>query len=130
MSAPGELARFGAVGLLTNAALYLLYLALTWSGVGHKLAMSVAYCAGVVQGFILNRAWTFRARGAERTASARYSAAYLAGYLLNLGLLYLLVDRAGLPHQAVQAALVLLIAPLLFLAQKFWVFRAPAAPRA
>jgi putative flippase GtrA len=126
MSAPGELVRFGAVGLLSNAALYLFYLAATGLGLGHKLAMTAAWCVGVLQGFFLNRAWTFRSRAATPAALGRYWTAYLAGYALNLGLLFALVDRAGLPHQAVQGALIVLIAPLLFLAQKFWVFRAPA----
>jgi putative flippase GtrA len=128
VSVPGELARFGAVGLLANVALYLLYLAGTGLGLGHKLAMTLAWCIGTLQGFVLNRNWTFRSRAPARAALARYWTAYLAAYALNLGLLILLVDRAGWPHQAVQGVLIVVIALLLYLAQKFWVFREPTAP--
>jgi len=128
VSAPRELVRFGVVGLLANAALYLLYLAGTGLGLGHKLAMTLAYCIGTLQGFVLNRNWTFRSRAPARAALARYWAAYLAAYGLNLGLLALFVDGAGLPHQAVQGVLIVVIALLLYLAQKLWVFREPTAP--
>jgi putative flippase GtrA len=128
VSAPGELARFGAVGVLSNVLLYFLYLAATALGTGHKSAMTLAYCIGVVQSFYLNRSWTFRHEGLARTALARYWAAYLAAYGLNLVLLLVLVDMAGLQHQLVQAVLTAVIAMLMFLTQKFWVFRIPSAP--
>jgi putative flippase GtrA len=127
VSAPGELARFGVVGVLSNALLYVLYLAATALGMGPKSAMTLLYCVGVAQTFVLNRQWTFGGRGDMRKALPRYGAAYAAGYALNFVLLMALVDAAGLPHQAVQAALIALIALLMFLAQKFWVFRAPQA---
>lgn len=123
MSAPGQLVRFGAVGLLSNVVLYLLYLGATALGVGHKTAMSVLYCVGVVQTFFLNRAWTFGHRGRAGAPLVRYWAVYGAGYLVNLALLYALVDLAGLAHQLVQAALIVLIAALTFALQKYWVFR-------
>jgi putative flippase GtrA len=126
VSAPGELARFGAVGVLSNALLYVLYLAATGLGMGHKSAMTLLYCVGVLQTFFLNRQWTFRRGGTARAAFIRYWVVYLSAYALNLALLFLLVDTAGLPHQAVQGLLIVAIAALMFLAQKFWVFRQAA----
>jgi putative flippase GtrA len=123
LSTPAQLARFGTVGLLSNLMLYLLYLGATALGVGHKTAMSVLYCISVLQSFFLNRAWTFGHRGAAGAPLARYWALYAAGYLVNLGLLYALVDVAGFAHQLVQAALIVLIAALTFTLQKYWVFR-------
>jgi putative flippase GtrA len=123
VSAPGELARFGVVGVASNLVLYLLYLAATALGIGHKTAMTALYCLGVLQSFAFSRAWTFRHRGHAGGSLARYSAVYGAGYLLNLALLYALVDLAGIAHQPVQAALIALIALLTFLLQKYWVFR-------
>jgi putative flippase GtrA len=124
VSAQAQLLRFGAVGLASNALLYLLYLGMTSLGIGHKLAMTLAYCLGVAQTFLLNRRWTFAHGGPAGVPFARYVATYVAGYLLNLGALLVLVDAAGYPHQVVQGVLIVLIAVLTFLAQKFWVFRA------
>ena len=123
MSTPAQLLRFGAVGLLSNVVLYLLYLGATALGVGHKTAMSSLYCLGVLQTFALNRGWTFGHRGRAGAPLTRYWAVYGAGYLLNLALLYALVDLAGFAHQLVQAALIVLIAALTFALQKYWVFR-------
>jgi len=123
LSTPAQFARFGTVGLLSNLTVYLLYLGATALGVGHKTAMSVLYCLAVMQSFFLNRAWTFRHRGAAGAPLARYWALYAAGYLVNLGLLYALVDVAGFAHQLVQAVLIVLIAALTFTLQKYWVFR-------
>lgn len=122
MTAPGELLRFGVVGVVSNVLLYFLYLALTAAGAGHKAAMTGVYCLGVLQTYAANRRWTFGRPGGHG-AVARYWAVYGACYLLNVGLLVLLVDVAGLAHQPVQACLIVLVALLTFLMQKHWVFR-------
>ena len=53
----------------------------------------------------------------------RYCTVYGLGYLLNLAVLYFLVDLHGYPHQSVQAAMIITLAVLLFISQKYWVFR-------
>jgi putative flippase GtrA len=126
---PSQLIRFGIVGVLSNLALYAVYLALTRWGADPKVAMSIAYATGTVQAFALNRSWTFGYRGAMAGPFARYVAAYATGYLANLIILVALVNGAGLHHAAVQAGAVLAVAALLFLLQKHWVFRGrPAQP--
>lgn len=119
-----QVLRFGLVGLATNAVGFAIYLGLTQLGVPPMLAMSVVYGAGVLQGFWANRRWTFRFQGAGWPALARYCAAYAIGYLINLGSLYVLVERLGHPHAFVQAAMVFVVAALLFVLQRYWVFRA------
>jgi putative flippase GtrA len=115
--------RYALVGLLSNAALYLLYLLLTGWGLEPKLAMSLLYCVGIVQTFFANRNWSFRSQAAGRASFIRYLLAYLVGYGVNLLGLMLLVDRFGLPHRWVQALMVVVVAMLLFMLQRFWVFR-------
>ncbi len=121
-----QAARFGTVGLLSNALLYLLYLRLTSIGTGPKVAMSVLFLSGTLLTFVLNRRWTFSHSGDARRALVRYVSAYGTAYLLNLAALWVFVDLMGLPHQLVQASAVLTLAGLLFLAQRFWVFRSTA----
>ena len=61
---------------------------------------------------------------AHRLASfARYVATYGFGYLLNLAVLWITVDQMGLPHEVVQGIMILSLAVILFVLQKFWVFR-------
>lgn len=119
----GQFIRFGVVGVISNGALYLLYLGMTHVGVGHKLAATIAYAIGVLQTFVFNRSWSFRDRGPTGPALARYVTSYLLGYLLNMAVLILAVDYANLPHQWVQGIMILVLAIFLFSLQKLWVFR-------
>ena len=117
-----QLFRYGLVGLTSNAFGFLLYLVLTYAGMGHKTAMSLLYGVGVLQTFYFNRRWTFGHNGPNSTAFARYVVTYAVGYLVNLVVLIMLVDRWGYPHQWVQAAMIFILAAFLFAAQRYWVF--------
>lgn len=115
--------RFIIVGLTSNLVLYLFYLTLTTLGLGHKTSMTLLYVIGTLQTFIFNKRWTFEHDGATRTALIRYIVAYAFGYLLNLFVLLVLVDRLGLPHQWVQGLMIFTLATMLFLLQRYWIFR-------
>lgn len=117
-----QFVRYAIVGVASNAAVYFLYLVVTWFGVAPKAAMTSLYLLGVLQTFVANKSWSFRFDGAARPALVRYATAYTLGYAINLLALILLVDQFGLPHQLVQGAMILVVAVLLFLAQRYWVF--------
>lgn len=114
--------RFTIVGLASNLVLYLLYLALTAVGLGHKTAMTILYLTGTLQTFIFNKRWTFSHQGNIQKSLLRYLAAYGVCYILNFALLYTLVDKLGWSHALVQGLAIVIIAVLLFLIQKYWVF--------
>lgn len=122
----GQAWRYAAVGLASNLALYAAYLLLTYWGLASKLAMTLLYGVAVIQTFVFNRRWSFGSAGAARLQFRRYCVTYAAGYGLNLSGLFLLTDILGWGHQLAQGILILVIAVLLFLLQKFWVFRDPA----
>jgi putative flippase GtrA len=114
--------RYALIGLVSNGAIYVIYLFITRIGMGAKLAMSLLYCVGVLQTFFFNRKWSFRFGGAATPAFIRYLAAYAGGYFFNLLALILLVDRAGFPHQLIQGVMIFVVAVVLFVAQRYWVF--------
>lgn len=122
-----QLLRYAVVGLLTNAAGYLVYLALTWLWLEPKAAVSVLYPIGVLMGYFGHARYSFAYEGTFGRGLARYLAAHAAGYALNVSLLYVFSDRLGYPHEAVQAAAIFLVAGVLFLLFRFFVF--PHAPR-
>lgn len=119
----GQLVRYGVVGLVSNGIGYLLYLGITATGVGPKLAMTILYVIGVMQSFLFNKGWSFRYSGKIGPSFLRYCTAYAIGYFVNLVILLVAVDYIGWPHQIVQGVAVLLLALLLFALQKYWVFR-------
>ena len=122
----GSLVRFAVVGVVSNVALYVAYVGVTFMGVGPKLAMTLCFVAGVLFSFVLNRNWSFKSASPTGGALLRYAITYLLGYLLNLAGLLLFVDGWGFPHEIVQACLIAVVAVLMFVAQRAWVFRARA----
>ena len=117
-----QLLRYALVGLGSNVILYLAYLLLTGFGLGYKTAMTLLYGVGVLQTFLFNRQWTFGHQGHIHSAFVRYIIVYLLGYLLNFSALYIFVDVLGLLHQLVQGVMIILVAVILFILQRFWVF--------
>ncbi len=122
MRARKQLFRYAVVGIASNVGVYLLYLLATSLGLEPKVAMTLLFGIGVLQTFLFNRKWTFGHQGAHGLVFVRYCLSYGTGYLVNLLALILLVDLAGIPHQLVQGFMILVVAALLFLAQKYWVF--------
>ncbi|MEZ5739282.1 MAG: GtrA family protein [Burkholderiaceae bacterium] len=118
-----HLVRYAIVGLLSNAVGYLAYLALTTLGLSPQRAMSLLYAIVATVGFFGHRRLTFADDGRLLGTGARYVIAHLGGYLLNLALLSVLVDRLGLAHQAVQAGAILVVAIYLFIVSRQFVFR-------
>jgi len=119
-----QVVRYIIVGVASNTIGYLLYLALTQLGVGHKTAMSCLYFIGVGVNFYLNRSWTFRTTQSVRAGLARLLLAIALGYLLNLVWLYAFVDLAGWPHELVQLAAIVVISVYFFMINKHYVHAA------
>jgi len=112
------------VGLASNVVLYLLYLLLTTAGLGHKTAMTLLFTVGTLQTFLFNKRWSFAHHGLLQACFIKYVVAYGAAYFFNLAALFVFVDCFSLPHQFVQGTMILIIALMLFTAQRYWVFRA------
>jgi putative flippase GtrA len=124
--AASELLRFGLVGVALNVSLYLAYLGLMRFGLDYRAAMSVTYVVGVVAGYALHGRYTFKVHN-DAGAFTRYVLAYAAGYVLNLAGLSALVGMAAVSREASQAVMIVVVAGVLFLLQKTWVYRASAS---
>ena len=121
---PRQLLKYALVGLISNASGYALYLLLTDQGCPPKLAMTALYTTGALIGFLGNRRLTFSYRGGIVGSGIRFVLVQAGGYAINLCLLVVLVDGVGYAHQWVQAAAILMVAGYLFVALKFFVFKA------
>ncbi len=114
--------RFIIVGLVSNGILYVLYLLLTHLGMDYKMAMTLLFATGVLQTYFFNQRWTFEISKFSWSAMFRYGLLYGSAYLINLAAFWVLIDKAGFPHQFVQAVMILSISVYLFIVQKIWVF--------
>jgi putative flippase GtrA len=128
-----EVVRFGVVGVLQNALNVAVFALATRVGVEYRVAAVVAALAALVASFLLNRGWTFPGSAAPiHHQGARYVLVFATAVALGVVLLTVFVEVAGLAEVPAQVLSILIVAPLSFLVQRTWVFRAPrrsAAPR-
>ena len=118
-----RLMRFGLVGasgLVINLAVFS---ALTAAGMGRLDAATAAFAAAVANNFWWNRSWTFSARsaGGVGVQALRFAIVSTGVFLLTVGLLELGAS-AGAPPVASEAAAVLAVTPLGFVANRWWTF--------
>jgi len=121
-----QLVRFGMVGgigFVVNLIVYTLFVHSV--GVDYRAASVAAWLVAVCNNFVLNRHWTFDARGdrAHRQA-VRFLVVSLAAEAVSLLLLTLFVEVAGIAKVPAQALAVGGSMPLNFLGNKLWSFRA------
>ena len=114
--------RYATVGLVVNLTGYLLYLSLTWCGIGHKTAMTLLFFCATFITFFVNRSWSFQSTARSGTALTKYVSLYGCGYVLNWLGMWLLVDTLGYPHHWVQLVMIFVVAVFLFANLRLWVF--------
>lgn len=85
-------------------------------------ANGLAYLAGMINSFVLNRAWTFRANGHVGRQALRFASVNLGCLAAGSAVMYLLVDLRGLSELAVWLPLTACLIVLNFAGCKLWVF--------
>ncbi|MEA2193940.1 MAG: hypothetical protein QOG42_374 [Solirubrobacteraceae bacterium] len=119
----GQFARFVAVGATNTAITLVVYAALLDAGTHYLGAIVPAFTVGALNGYTLNRIWTFRAGCFERTALARYVATQLCALGLNALLLVVLIEVLGTHRIVAQVLAMPLVSCVTFAASRWWVFR-------
>jgi putative flippase GtrA len=91
------------------------------------VANVIAYLAGMVNSFLLNRSWTFRAtKGNALPQALRFGVVSLFSLTMGTLVTFALVDVLGLPSLAVWVPLTAVVVVVNYLGCKHWAF----APRA
>jgi putative flippase GtrA len=124
-----QLVRFGLVGVTNTLVTFITYAAAIGLGVRYLPAAAAAFLLGALNGFVLNRTWTFQHIGRALASGWRYAVVQLVGLGANLGLLWAavhLVAIGHLPGEVVAAAPVTL---LTFALSRLWVFPPPRSER-
>jgi putative flippase GtrA len=116
--------KFGTVGVSNTLIAFAVYtLLLKVFGVWYVAASGVGFMIGAINGFLLNRSWTFRGHAGDRLTPVRWTVVQSCGLLLNLGLVYLFVDEAGLDKLLGQVPATVVVTVLTFFANRAWTFR-------
>lgn len=118
-----QVIRYGVVGVINNAWGYLIYLLVTWFWLEPKLAITLLYPIGAATAYFGHARYSFSFRGKTSSGIWRFVLAQLIGYGVNVVMLYIFNDLLGFPHQLVQAASIFVVAGVLFLLLRYFVFQ-------
>ena len=119
--------KFGLVGVSNTLITFAAYtLLLKGFGVWYIAASAIGFALGAVNGFLLNRRWTFSGHVGDALTPVRWAVVQSCGLALNLGLLYLFVNYAGVDKLLAQAFATSVVTVLTFLANRAWTFRVHA----
>ena len=134
-SLPGPLARlnapmlvqfvkFGLVGVSNTVLAFAIYtVLLKVFGVWYLGASAIGFVVGAINGFLLNRRWTFVGHVGDSLTPVRWGVVQGCGLALNEGLLYLFVDGAGVEKLLGQACATAIVTVLTFFVNRAWTFR-------
>ena len=117
-----QVIRYGVVGVLNNLLGYFIYLLITFLGLDPKVAITLLYPVGAITAYLGHSKYSFSYGGRNTHALLRYVFAHFVGYETNFLMLYVLSDKLRLPHQAVQALAIFVVAGILFLMFRYYVF--------
>ena len=121
-----EFAKFCAVGV-SNTALSLIAFAIAVrAGVPYLAASAAAFTLGALNGYTLNRVWTFSRRALARFSLARYAVVQAVGLAVNAALLVMLVELASVESVLAQAIVLPCVSILTFALNRRWVFTSAA----
>ncbi|WP_420791187.1 GtrA family protein [Enterovibrio gelatinilyticus] len=114
--------KFAVVGISSNALIFVLYVSIVHFGGTPKITMTILYVLSVVFSFLANAAWTFEYENNKKSALPRYIVSHMIGYGVNFMLLSIFVDLLHYDHRYIQAVSIVLVALILFLLNKYFVF--------
>jgi putative flippase GtrA len=124
-----QFVKFGIVGISNTLLTFIVYtLLLKVFGVWYIAASAIGFVVGAINGFLLNRRWTFAGHVGDAFTPVRWAVVQTGGLALNLGLLYVLVNDAGVDKLIAQALATVAVTVSTFIVNRAWTFRhAPLA---
>ncbi len=123
MSTARQLRRFVVVGVAATAThVAVTVLCIELFGLGVQAATFVAFSCALSLSYLLNRAWTYQARGRHRRQLPRFALVSFAGYGLNAAIMALVTNLFGLSYLFGIAVVVMVLPSLSFLSHRYWTF--------
>ncbi len=116
----GQLARFLIVGVTNTAISFVAYRLLLAVSTPYVVAAALGFAVGALNGYVLNRRWTFVARDSTR-ARILYVAVQVAGALSTSLLVYLFV-QAGAGKVVAYLAAIPPVTISTFVVNRLWTF--------
>jgi putative flippase GtrA len=117
----GQFLKFCIVGVTNTTISLVVYYLLLKFGVQYLLASTISYCAGLLNGYILSSAFVFKQKKSLNQA-LKFIGVYLSALLINLLLLYCLVDIFGVSEFFAQVVVTVFNVFYNYFLNKIWTF--------
>jgi putative flippase GtrA len=119
-----QFAKFGIVGISNTLIMFTVYtLLLKVFDVWYLAASAIGFTVGAINGFLLNRAWTFRGHVGDSLTPVRWGIVQGSGLALDEALLYMWVHGLGVDKLIAQALAIVVVTTTTFFANRAWTFR-------
>jgi putative flippase GtrA len=119
-----QFVKFGIVGVSNTLLTFAVYtILLKVFGVWYLAASAVGFIVGAVNGFLLNRRWTFADHVGDSLTPVRWGIVQGCGLALDEVLLFVLVHQAGTDKLLAQALATVAVTVSTFFANRAWTFR-------
>jgi putative flippase GtrA len=126
-----QFVKFGIVGVSNTVLAFAIYtLLLKAFDVWYLAASAIGFVCGAVNGFLLNRRWTFAGHVGDSLTPVRWGVVQTCGLAVNEALLYAFVDGAGVEKLLGQALATAVVTVLTFAVNRAWTFRMHHPPLA
>lgn len=124
-SLPAQMVRFAIVGVSNTVLSWVLFALAVHVGIWYPAASAGAFAAGAVNGYTLNRLWTFRAGKFRADRFARYVVVQLLGLGINELVLILLVEDGHVGRLLAQIVALFCVSVSTFFLNRQWAFAQP-----
>jgi putative flippase GtrA len=118
-------ARFCAVGVLNTLLTLTAFAVLTAAGIPSPAASAAAFALGAINGYVLNRTWTFHATGGPATL-ARYVAVQALGAASSAAGVALVTNDLEPRRIAAEVVVLPVVSAVTYSLSRTLVFRAPS----
>lgn len=116
--------KFGIVGITNVLVTYGVYYVLIFLKVNYLIANTIGYVAGILNSYYWNNKYVFKNSIYNSTKKLiKVFASYFITYILNIILLYCLVQRMGILETVAPVIVIVATIPINFLLNKFWAFK-------
>jgi putative flippase GtrA len=125
MDAPRQFVKFCAVGFTNTVLSFAVFAIAVRAGAPYLAASCGAFALGALNGYTLNRIWTFRSGPFTRSGLTRYGLVQGLGLAANAAVLAALVEVLGMASIPAQAIVLPAISVSTFALNRRWTFAPP-----
>lgn len=115
--------RHATSGVINTGVGFSVIILLTYLDITPIVANISGYASGLISGFLLSKIFVFRSKGSTLKQGISYIAAFALAFLLNLGVLRLLLETIDMPTIVAQLSSMFAYTVAMYILSRTLVFR-------